>query len=55
MTNPAALDRAVREVTTPLDRLQFVDRGWVFPRRMFADHIRARYRKIVAMADKPLT
>ena len=52
MTNPAALDRAVREVTTPTERV-YADRDlWTYrPNRPWlyalAPRIRARYRQIV--------
>ena len=49
MTNPAALDRAVREVTTPDDRIVLVLTigfcGYVWKEDI--DEIRARYREIV--------
>lgn len=47
MTNTAALDQAVREVTTPLDRWGFAGTGHLFPREVFCAAIRRRYREIV--------
>lgn len=46
MTNTNILDQAVREVTTPLNRWQFVGEGALFPREVFAAAIKRRYREI---------
>lgn len=61
MTNLTVLDKAVRELS-PGDLWTLLVWGRTYGPEMTerywkctADCIRARYRKIVAMADKPLT